>query len=205
MVALAALAGMITAASATGTPTVSYYTPGATYDTTTLQVIGDGTSAMEGAAPAKGIALSVMSTASLDPEELTDTSGVRAVFGGDDGPYLWGINTLRTTPTRNGTWSKVRWLATDNHNEVNFRVADGVTTYTVSRYRHIFQRQLSHRIYDYQFDNYVNVCINASYKTYASGGHLYCTVVDRPGVDRTLYRFTTSTRITKVYPAYVAP
>jgi hypothetical protein len=32
------------------------------------------------------------------------------------------------------------------------------------------------KIWDYQFDRYINICLNKGYKLYASQGHLYCNV-----------------------------
>jgi hypothetical protein len=30
------------------------------------------------------------------------------------------------------------------------------------------------KVWDYQFDRYINICLNGTYRLYASGGHLYC-------------------------------
>lgn len=37
-----------------------------------------------------------------------------------------------------------------------------------------------YRIYDSNFDDFVNVCINQNYTTYASGGRLYCSIPGDP-------------------------
>lgn len=53
-----------------------------------------------------------------------------------------------------------------------FPLAKGTTTV---RYQ-ILQRAYTERIWDHQFDRYINVCINGGVRTWASGGRLYCEV-----------------------------
>jgi hypothetical protein len=43
------------------------------------------------------------------------------------------------------------------------------------------------RIWDYQFDPYINTCINGGHQLRASGGHLYCTVTARPASARVAF------------------
>ena len=53
-----------------------------------------------------------------------------------------------------------------------FLLATGTTTV---RFK-LLQKAYTWRIYDTDFDNYVNICINGSKTTWASGGRLYCEV-----------------------------
>lgn len=40
------------------------------------------------------------------------------------------------------------------------------------------------RVWDYEFDRYINICINGNYRIYASGGNLYCNAQFRRRVYR---------------------
>lgn len=42
-------------------------------------------------------------------------------------------------------------------------------------------------IWDYQFDDYVNICINGGHRVWASGGNLYCRTETSPAEARVAF------------------
>ena len=214
------------ASSASAKQLIAYVAPGHTYEAKSLRVVGDGSKTVTGRVPRGGISLKAKSSFSVNFEEwmecttdfemselLLPECGARwdswASFGDEDGAYNWGFNKKMKVPTKNGVWSKVRWTAKDNDHyvgpgdeTVEFPVAKGITTYTVSNLKRVYRPATSRRVYNTDFDNYWNLCVKSDREVWASGGRLYCTVTT-PKVDRMTYRLTTSTKITKRYPAYV--
>ena len=224
-IVIAAVLTLVSAPIAAAAPEVYFNNQGNTYDASTLQVLSDheGTHLISNAttpyaaAPHGGIRLTANATANVDFQSAAGGGpgvGFMPLVTPEHGCTPGNIATnpqAGSTPQRNGLWTTRKWKAvgciegTTIKNEVDFPVADGVTTWKVSRYRNAYRPKQSHRVWDYQFDPYVNICINQGYKTYASGGHLYCTVVDRPEYIRISYRLTQTTKITRVYPAYITP
>lgn len=222
-VAIAAALTIVGAPIAAGAPVIYFGRQGYTYDASTLQVLSDfeGThTIVNDAAPKGGIRLTANATWTVDLGSIA-ASGPGVGFMPLVTPQ-YGCSDFTndniatnpqggTSPQRNGLWTTRKWTAvgclqgTTLKKELDFPVADGVTTWKVSKYRYVYRPKKSHRVWDYQFDPWVNVCINKGYKTYASGGHLYCTVVDRPEYIHLSYRLTQTTKITKVYPAFVSP
>lgn len=130
-------------------------------------------------------------------------SPVGATLGKNPGRY--------GAPKRNGVWHRVPWTWTgcNGYPAAAWRVADGVTTYTVSRLKRVYRPAVYRTIWEDQGngDAYFNTCLTADYisSIRQAGGRKYCKVLLREKVDRTTYRLTQRTTITKVYPAYVTP
>jgi hypothetical protein len=58
---------------------------------------------------------------------------------------------------------------------------------TVVVRRSHFRPKRVERIWDYQFDRYINTCINGGLAVRASGGNLYCTIVRSPASARVVF------------------
>ena len=128
-------------------------------------------------------------------------SPVGATLGKNPGRY--------GAPRRNGIWHRVPWVWVGCDGPTTWRVADGVTTYTVGRLKRVYRPAVYRTIWEDQGngDAYFSICLQwDNLKTIRqSGGRKYCKVLVREQVDRTTYRLTQRTTITKVYPAYVTP
>lgn len=221
------LTAIIAAApAASAAPWVVFDKAGDTYSPATIAVLSDweGTRSVVNDAPAGGITLTADATFIEDTDDYVSGAGVGVLPlmasspGGQPEcnakanyspmPIIAKNPRKGQRPTRNGLWVKKKWRATGclgDGTGFTWPVANGETTWTVSKYRRVYRKQLSRRIWDYQFDDYINICINGGYDLRASGGRLYCTVVTRTGLDRTTYRLTQRTKIAKRYPAYINP
>lgn len=203
-----------------GFPMVSFFGKGLTYDPATLAVYSDteGTHRAEGG-ELGGIALTAAATritASDSEVFLNQGPGVGVLplqIGSlcEVGPRmpLIGKNMKGYSPPRkNGLWNRVQWTAVGCDGGPTWRVADGVTTYTVKNLRRVVRPAVYRTIWDNQNngDDFFNTCLSADYvqSIRQSGGRRYCKVLIRGGVDRTTYTLTQRTKITKVYPAYVS-
>jgi len=200
-------------------PVISFFGKGLTYDPSTLAVYSDteGTHRMEGS-EVGGFALTAKASS------LTDSEGYRDLGPGDGvmpliinkfceaGPKIPMIGQNMkgySPPSKNGLWATVRWTAIGCEDaNATWRVADGVTTYTVKNLKRVYRPAVYRTIWEDQNngDDFFNTCLSADYisSIRQSGGRRYCKVLVREGVDRTSYTLTQRTKITKVYPAWVS-
>jgi hypothetical protein len=127
---------------------------------------------------------------------------------------LPGVGRAPTSrPRRNGVWKRVTWQVTgcapgegrgEQRYAYAFPVADGITTYTVSRFfRRV--RPATYVTYREGSDGYFNVCLSSDNwdSVVQRNGVRQCTVVETPREDYVSFTVTQRTRVTKVYPAYV--
>jgi hypothetical protein len=129
---------------------------------------------------------------------------------------LPGVGRAPTSrPRRNGVWKRVRWQVSgctpgeamylgQQRYAYAFPVADGVTTYTVSRFfRRV--RPATYATYREGSDGYFNVCLTSDNwgSVVQRNGVRQCTVVETPREDSVSFTVTQRTQVTKVYPAYV--
>ena len=232
-VALVVSVSAASSATANFIPWLRFDHPGDTYDPITLTVLGnaEGAHSVKGPMPRGGLTLTASGTHLRD--DLTKDLGggiglmpfleqdntlglfcspdLGAADSGEDTVLPRYVNPKQyAPPTRNGVVAVRHWKATGCADDwlgtiiATWPMADGTTTWTVSKFRHVVRPEVSHRIWQ-GTDAFVNVCINGGQQTRSSGGRLYCTVSDRARVDRTTYRLTQRTTINKRYPAYVAP
>lgn len=215
------LAALLAAPSiGAGFPMVSFFGTGLTYDPATLAVYSDteGTHRIEGG-ELGGIALTATATRLTDSDsEVYLNSGpgvgvlplkVGSLCEIGPGMPLIGKNPKGySAPRKNGLWARVPWIAVGCGNGTTWRVADGVTTYTVTNLRRVVRPAVYRTIWDDQNngDDFFNTCLSADYVSSIrqSGGRRYCKVLVREGVNRTTYSLNQRTTITKVYPAYVS-
>ncbi len=195
-------------------PVVDFSAPGDTYDPATLGTYGDqeGTTVLEypgDPVAGKGVALTVGIGAADGRGVLPLAEGPYCIGSGGVFPIVGANPYRRSAPRKNGVWARVRWSWVGCTNTTTWRVADGVTTYTVSRLKRVYRPAVYRTIWEDQSngDAYFNTCLTADYisSIRQEGGRKYCKVLVREKVDRTTYRLTQRTTITKVYPAYVTP
>lgn len=224
LLAIAAVTGALALGSATAamTPEVRFATAGDTYDPASIAVMSDweGARNIVNRAPAGGITLTAAATeihelvyrgagVGVLPLLAASVTGVEASCDPSTTvPIIARNPKWMARPRKNGLWSTVKWRAVGCTSDAagnQFPVADGTTKWTVAKYRWVYRKQITRKIWNSDFDEYYNTCISSLRDVRASGGRLYCTEVVRSGLDRVTYRLTQKTTITKRYPAYVTP
>lgn len=217
----------LASAAAGAAPYIKFSKPGDTYAPSTLTIMSstEGTRPVEfpGDSPvASGFSLAAAGTRleGTDQGPLAEIDGVPGIglvpIGNADACSSSGGTLGRNpgrygVPRRNGLWHRVTWTwsGCSGYPQATWRVADGVTTYSVSRLKRVYRPAVWRTIWADQGngDEYFNVCLAADNigSVRQSGGRRYCRVLVREKIDRTTYRLTQRTTITKVYPAYVTP
>ncbi len=133
----------------------------------------------------------------------------------DQDPYCTSGSTIGRAygrPKQNGVWKRVKWTAVgcldsnDGDYSETFRIAAGVTTYTVSKYQR-FTKPAVYNTYFQGSDDYFNICLTIDYigDIVQKNGRLSCTVLQSARVDRVTFRVKQATKITARSPAYVCP
>ena len=183
-----ALAGCVSLATAAAPRFVNFNGPGTTYDPSTVQVFGDGTtqhrnhsgdhiggilltavgsSTSDGESDAPN-ARGFLPLVTLDPYPTLDPNG--DVCGEDCDPVRQcttnGPRIGRTPdayPKRNGVWKRVKWSALgctrdDPDTSPNFPIAKGITTYTVSKFVRVYRPAVDDTYWQGS-DGYFNICL----------------------------------------------
>ena len=181
-----------------------------------LSAVGTNTSRNYGEEPVPG-ARGLMPIVMTNPGQQCDEDDFlcepvsQFLDCGDGGPIA---RSPLPRPKRNGVWKRVAWSAIGcagpggqfGRLGKTFPLAEGVTTYTVSRFKRLV-RPASYATWVEGSDGYFNHCLTVENidSIVQVNGVRSCTLVQSPRVDRVSFRLKQSTKITKAFPAFTCP